>query len=85
MSSDRIISGSIIEQLLNESTPARRIYTAMLLVKLDPKAGRQLLEQMRSDQTSLTEASGCEISPTTVGASVEDILQGRSSIFLPLP
>jgi hypothetical protein len=78
-------SRSDIDRLLHESTPAGRIYAAMLLVKLDPKAGRQLLEPMRSDQTALTEASGCEIAPTTVGAAVEDILQGRSSVFPPLP
>jgi hypothetical protein len=78
-------SRSDIQQLLDESTPAGRIYTAMLLVKLDSKTGRQLLEQMRSDQTPLTEASGCEISRTTVGAAVDDILQGRSSVFPPLP
>jgi hypothetical protein len=76
---------SDVDRLLRESTPAGRIYATMLLVKLDPKAGRTLLEQMRSDQTPLTEASGCEVSPTTVGAAVDDILQGRSSVFLPLP
>jgi hypothetical protein len=75
---------SDVDRLLHESTPAGRIYATMLLVKLDPKAGRQLLEQMRSDQTPLTEASGCEISRTTVGAAVDDILQGRSSVFPPL-
>ncbi len=79
------ISRSDIKRLLDESTPAGRIYTAMLLVKLDPTAGRQLLEDMRSEQTALTEASGCEISQTTVGAAVEDILQGRSGVFPPLP
>jgi type IV pilus biogenesis protein CpaD/CtpE len=78
-------SRSEIDQLLHESTPAGRIYATMLLVKLDPKAGRKLLEQMRSDQTPLTEASGCEVSPTTVGAAVDDILQGRSTVFPPLP
>ena len=78
-------SRSDIKQLLDEATPSGRIYTAMLLVKLDPKAGRQLLEQMRSDQTALTEASGCGTSQTSVGAAVEDILQGRSGVFLPLP
>jgi hypothetical protein len=78
-------SRSDIDRLLHESTPAGRIYTAMLLVKRDPKAGRQLLEEMRSDQTALTEASGCEISQTTVGAAVADILQGRSGVFLPIP
>jgi hypothetical protein len=46
-------SRSEIDQLLHESTPAGRIYATMLLVKFDPKAGRQLLEQMRSDQTVL--------------------------------
>jgi hypothetical protein len=76
---------SDVDRLLHESRPAGRIYATMLLVKLDPKAGRQLLEQMRSDQTPLTEASGCEVSPTTVGAAVDDILQGRSTVFLPLP
>jgi hypothetical protein len=76
---------SDVDRLLHESTPAGRIYATMLLVKLDPKAGRQLLEQMRSDQTALIEASGCEISRTTVGAAVDDILQGRSSVFPPLP
>ncbi len=79
------ISRSDIKRLLDESTPAGRIYTAMLLVKLDPTAGRQLLEDMRSDQTALTEASGCEIAQTTVGAAVDDILQGRSGVFPPLP
>jgi hypothetical protein len=74
-----------IEQLLREATPAGRIYAAMLLVKLDPKAGRQLLEQMKSDQTALTEASGCRSSQTSVGAAVADILQGRSGVFPPLP
>jgi hypothetical protein len=78
-------SRSDVKRLLHESTPAGRIYTAMLLVKLDPQAGRQLLEQMRSDQTALIEASGCEISQTTIGAAVEDILKGRSSVFPPLP
>jgi hypothetical protein len=78
-------SRSDVDRLLQESTPAGRIYATMLLVKLDPKAGRKLLEQMRSDQTALTEASGCEISQTSVGAAVEDILQGRSSVFPPLP
>jgi hypothetical protein len=57
----------------------------MLLVKLDPKAGRQLLQEMKSDQTPLTEVSGCEISQTSVGAAVADILQGRSGVFPPLP
>ncbi len=76
-------SRSDVDRLLQESTPAGRIYATMLLVKLDPKVGRKLLEQMRSDQTPLTEASGCEISRTTVGAAVDDILQGRSSVFPP--
>jgi hypothetical protein len=76
---------SEIDRLRHESTPSGRIYATMLLAKLDLKAGRQLLEQMRSDQTPLTEASGCEISRTTVGAAVDDILQGRSSVFPPLP
>lgn len=79
------ISRSDIDRLLHESTPAGRIYTAMLLVKLDPKAGRQLLEEMKSDQTALTEASGCRTAQTSVGAAVEDILRNRSGVFPPLP
>ncbi len=74
-----------IERLLREGTSAGRIYAAMVLVSIDPEAGRQALEQMRSDQTPLTEASGCTILQTSVGAAVTDILQGRSSVFLPLP
>jgi hypothetical protein len=73
-----------IEWLLDEATPAGRIYAAMLLVKLDPKAGRQALESMQSDQTPMSAASGCTTLQTTVGAAVNDILQGRSSIFLPI-
>jgi hypothetical protein len=72
-----------LERLLREATPAGRIYAAMLLVKLDPKAGRQALDQMRSDQTPLTVAAGCTIMKTTVGAAVDDILQGRSGVFPP--
>jgi hypothetical protein len=79
------VSRSNIDRLLHESTPAGRIYTAMLLVKLNPKAGRQLLEKMKSDQTALTEAFGCTTAQTSVGAAVEDILQGRSRVFPPLP
>jgi hypothetical protein len=79
------VNRSDIDRLLHESTPAGRIYTAMLLVKLDPKAGRRLLEEMQSDQTPLTKASGCRTSQTSVGAAVEDILQGRSIVFPPLP
>jgi hypothetical protein len=74
-----------LELLLAEGTPAGRIYAAMLFVKLDPDLGKYWLERMKSDQTPLTEASGCEVSQTTVGAAVEDILQGRSGVFLPLP
>jgi hypothetical protein len=70
-----------LETVLRQSTPAGRIYITMLWVKLDEKAGRQALEQLRSDQNPLTEASGCEISQTTVGDAVNDILQGRSGIF----
>jgi hypothetical protein len=70
-----------LEWLLREATPAGRIYAAMLLVKLDPKAGRQALDQMRSDQTPLTVAAGCTTMKTTVGAAVDDILQGRSGVF----
>jgi hypothetical protein len=73
-----------IERLLREGTPAGRIYGAMLLAKIDLKAGRQALEQMRSDQTPLMVASGCTTMKTTVGAAVDDILQGRSSVFPPL-
>lgn len=72
-----------LERLLREATPAGRIYAAMLLVKLDPKAGRQALDQMRSDQTPLTVAAGCTIMKTTVGAAVDDILQGRSGALPP--
>jgi hypothetical protein len=74
-----------LERLLREATPAGGIYAAMLLVKLDPKAGRQALDQMRSDQTPLTVAVGCTTMKTTVGAAVDDILQGRSGVFPPLP
>jgi hypothetical protein len=74
-----------IEQILREGRPGGRIYAAMLLANLDPKAGRQALEQMRSDKTVLREVSGCIVSETTVGAVVNDILQGRSGIFSPLP
>jgi hypothetical protein len=73
-----------LERLLGEATPAGRIYVAMLLIEIDPQAGRQALEQMRSDQTPITEASGCISMQTTVGAAVDDILQGRSSVFPPL-
>jgi hypothetical protein len=74
-----------IEQILREGRPGGRIYAAMLLANLDPKAGRQALEQMRSDKTALKEVSGCIIFETTVGAVVDDILKGRSGIFSLLP
>jgi hypothetical protein len=72
-----------LERLLRKATPAGRIYAAMLLVKLDPKAGRQALDQMRSDQTPLTVAAGCTTMKTTIGAAVDDILQGRSGVLPP--
>jgi hypothetical protein len=74
-----------IDRLLVDATPAGQIYTAMLLVKLDPTAGRKALEQMQWDPTDLGVMSGCVQSKTTVGEAVTDILQNRSTVFPRLP
>jgi hypothetical protein len=72
-----------IDWLLSEGTPAGRIHGAVLLLHLDPKAGRQALEQMRSDQTMLWESSGCSITEKSVSTIVNEILQGQSVFPVP--
>ncbi len=72
-----------IDWLMSEGTTAGRIHGAVLLLHLDPKAGRQALEEMRSDQTMILESSGCLMMPNPVSTIVTEILQGQS--VLPIP
>ncbi len=67
-----------IDWLLSEGTTAGRIHGAVLLLHIDPKAGRQALEQMRSDQTMLWESNGCSIQEKSVSTIVTEILQCQS-------
>jgi hypothetical protein len=67
-----------IDWLISEGTPAGRIHGAVLLLHVDPKAGRQALEQMRSDQTMLWESNGCSIQEKSVSTIVNEILQCQS-------
>lgn len=72
-----------IDWLLSEGTIAGRIHGAVLLLHIDPKAGRQVLQQMRSIETVLPVSNGCMTSPEPVSTIVKQILSGQS--FLPTP
>ncbi len=73
-----------IDWLLNEGTPAGRIYGAVLLLHIDAKAGRQALEQMQSDQTLIGSNNPLFFGQMTpVSTIVKEILNGSSTLPLP--
>ncbi len=73
-----------IDWLLSDGTPAGRIYGAVLLLHIDPKAGRQSLEQMQSEQTPLASNNPRFFGHTTpVSTIVTGILNGYSTLPLP--
>jgi hypothetical protein len=68
-----------IEYLLQNAKPGGRIYAALLLRRIDPVAGKQALESLRSDQTKLLFFSGCSPDETTVSALAVEFLHSNPS------
>ncbi|CAN1211656.1 hypothetical protein TUMEXPCC7403_15740 [Tumidithrix helvetica PCC 7403] len=65
-----------IETLLQQSTPAGRIYAAILLEQLDRSAGDRALRQLQSDHTQVTYLNGCIGTNYKVSELATKILQG---------
>lgn len=69
-----------LEKMLQQATPAGRLYAALLLMKLDRKAGKQALKQLQADQATVIRFSGCLRLPMTVSQAAAQVLRDDSSL-----
>jgi hypothetical protein len=58
--------GPHLERLLDDATPAGRIYAATLLDKADPVAGQAAWQRLSHDTSPVRTMSGCIAGQTTV-------------------
>jgi hypothetical protein len=62
-----------IEYVLQQGTPAGRLYAALLLLHFDRESGKQALEQLRSEEVMVTRFSGCSPSTMSMSQAVAEI------------
>jgi hypothetical protein len=70
-----------VETILQQGTPAGRIYAALLLSNFDAKAGKSALEQLQSEQIEVTRRSGCEVFVIRVSQVATEILHGELNLY----
>ncbi|MBW4623611.1 MAG: hypothetical protein KME17_30160 [Cyanosarcina radialis HA8281-LM2] len=73
-----------LRELMNQASPAGRIYIAALIQRLDKTEGDRILTALQSDSSVVTERSGCTIGGRTVGDLATDLLK-NGSIAIALP
>lgn len=69
---DRLIA------LLDDGSPAGRVYAATLLARVDPDAARAAWAAMRGDDAELRMFSGCFLDLVTLGQYAEQRLDAES-------
>lgn len=70
-----------LDWLLEHASPAGRLYSALLIRRLDAKAGRAALCKLTKDNSIVTEKSGCLSGDTTVSRRASRLLgNGPTSI-----
>jgi hypothetical protein len=55
-----------LDRLLRKASPAGKVYAAVLLSKLDPRAGRQAWHRLAGDRSAVGTFSGCIMGETTL-------------------
>lgn len=69
-----------LETMVQSSTPAGRLYAAILLQRIDRTTGEKALKQLQSDQTQVAYLSGCFVENYKVSELATKILQGELSL-----
>jgi hypothetical protein len=75
---------SQIKELMKQASPAVRLYLAALIQRLDKKEGDRLLSDLQSDESIVTERSGCTLDSRTVGDVAAELLK-NGSVAIALP
>lgn len=68
-----------LQKILKEGPSAAKLYAAMGLYKIDPKAGRSALEMLALDKSPVEVMSGCLVWTATVSEVAKELLSDNES------
>src|SRR5262249_36261161 len=68
-------------RLVEEASPAGRIYAAILISQFDKEAGNKVFEALKSDGATVNYRSGSLVEKRTVGELASDLLRGETIII----
>src|SRR5262249_36568312 len=74
-----------LDWLLKNSSPAGRIYAAILIGQIDKEAGRHALESLKSDQNNVSYRTGSLVETRTVADLAADLLRGEAILIFQPP
>ncbi|PSB03320.1 hypothetical protein [Merismopedia glauca] len=73
-----------LKELMKQASPAGHLYLAALIQRLDKSEGDRLLTILQSDESIVTERSGCTVENRKVGEVAAELLKnGSLAIALP--
>lgn len=78
---------TVFTEVLDNGTPAGRLYAAVGLYHLDEQKGRAALSQLSRDQSGLETMNGCMVFETTLGEVAAELLSDSAALqsYLPRP
>lgn len=68
-----------LQKILKGGSSAAKLYAALGLYRLDPKAGRSALEMLALDKSPVAVSSGCLVWTSTVSQVAKDLLTDDNS------